>query len=165
MRVVKHESQLFDIPDDLSSEARVHAFLTRLLPAVGVRDPAAALVPWVCDRLLSMNSRKAYAADLAKFVTHLHAAGIDPLSVTGDHVRIYKEALRSQGGAHGEKKFMLAQANLTPIGNVRKLRATLLLSSTECQTAILSPSLLRHSPLTRIIDPAGVSFDADSLKM
>lgn len=98
-RVVKRESQLPAIPDDLSSEQRVHTFLARLLPAVGVRDPAAALVPWVCDRLPSVNSRKAYAADLAKFVTHLRRAGIDPLSVSGDHVRIYKEALRSQAGA------------------------------------------------------------------
>ncbi len=91
--------QLPAIPDDLSSEARVHSFLACLLPAVGVRDPAAALVPWVCDRLPSAESRRAYATDLAKFVTHLRAAGIDPLSVTGDHVRIYKEALRSQEGA------------------------------------------------------------------
>ncbi len=98
-RAVKRESRLPTIPDDLSSEERVHAFLSRLLPAVGVRDPAAALVPWVCDRLPSSNSRKAYASDLGKFVTHLHAAGIDPLSATGDHVRIYKEALRSQAGA------------------------------------------------------------------
>lgn len=97
--IVKAGSQLFGIPDDLSSDIRVHAFLSRLLPSVGIRDPAAALVPWVCDRLPSPNSRKAYAADLARFVTHLKATGVDPLSVTGDHVRIYKEALRSQAGA------------------------------------------------------------------
>jgi integrase/recombinase XerD len=97
--IVKGSSQSPVSPDDLSSDERVHAFLSHLLPAVGLRDPAAALVPWVCDRLPSPNSRKAYASDLAQFVTHLRKVGVDPLSVTGDHVRIYKEALRSQAGA------------------------------------------------------------------
>jgi integrase/recombinase XerD len=96
---VNQRPQLPAIPRDLSSEGRVEAFLSKLLPAVGRKEPAAALVPWVCDRLVSPHSRKAYASDLARFVTHLRKQGIDPLRVTGDHVRIYKEALRSQGNA------------------------------------------------------------------
>lgn len=85
---VNRGSQLPVIPANLSSEHGVQKFLYRLLPAVGRKEPAAALLPWVCDRLVSPHSRKAYASDLARFVSHLRRQGIDPLNVTGDHVRV-----------------------------------------------------------------------------
>jgi len=86
------------VPDDLSSSGRVSAFLKRLMPATQGEAAAAALVPWVCDVLPANNSRLAYGRDLADFQTCLAEHGIDPLEVTGDDVRIYKEAL-SQTGA------------------------------------------------------------------
>ena len=87
------------VPDDLSTQERVGAFLSRLLPATKRHDAAAALVPWVCDRLPSPHSRRAYAGDLARFVAHMREMGVDPFRVTGDRVRIYKEALQQAKAA------------------------------------------------------------------
>lgn len=87
------------VPAELSSDGEVADFFRRLLAlSRGSRgDPIAALVPWVCDRLPSVNSRRAYFRDLAAFVRHLRAVGIDPLAVTGDDIRIYKAALQQSG--------------------------------------------------------------------
>src|SRR5687767_7475361 len=41
------------VTEDLSSHDRVAGFLARLLPRTRAGDPAAALLPWVCDRLPS----------------------------------------------------------------------------------------------------------------
>lgn len=81
------------VPADLTTDEKLGRFLARLLPATHGRDAAAALLPWVCDRLPSRHSRRAYANDLSRFVRHMQALGVDPFAVTGDHVRIYKEAL------------------------------------------------------------------------
>jgi hypothetical protein len=79
---------------DLTNQDNVAAYLQRLLPADrGKRS----LNAWVCDRLLSEHSRRAYVRDLTAFVRHMERQGIDPLQVTGDDVRIYKEALRATG--------------------------------------------------------------------
>lgn len=58
---------------------------------------AAALVPWVCDSLPSLNSRRAYQDDLRAFVRAMNTQSVEPLRVTGDHVRIYKESLAQAG--------------------------------------------------------------------
>ncbi len=83
----------------LTSEQKVAAFLGHLLRRSKQTrgDPVAALLPWVCDRLPSGHSRAAYARDLAAFVTHMREQGIDPLKVTGDHVRMYKAAMLAAG--------------------------------------------------------------------
>ncbi|MGV3616671.1 MAG: tyrosine-type recombinase/integrase [Fimbriimonas sp.] len=88
------------VPGDLSTAQGVHDYLGRLLIATrgeGKGTLAGALVPWVCDRLPSENSRKAYGRDLRDFVTHMRLHGIDPTEATGDDVRMYKEALRQAG--------------------------------------------------------------------
>ena len=91
---------LVAVPDDLSTERKLAAYLSALLPVTSATgNPAAALVPWVCDRLPSIHSRNAYARDLASFVTHMREHGIDPLDVTGDHVRIYKGSMLEAGHA------------------------------------------------------------------
>lgn len=84
---------------DLTSDEKVAGFLSRLLPATRLDrpTPAAALLPWVCDRLPSPHSRTAYARDLAAFVVHMQAQGIDPIAVTGDDLRLYKAALLAAG--------------------------------------------------------------------
>lgn len=80
---------------DLTTDEEVAAFLSRLLPMTrnGENRSVAALLPWVCDRLLSPHSRRAYASDLARFVLHMRERNIDPLEVAGDDLRIYKAAL------------------------------------------------------------------------
>src|SRR4051812_19133045 len=84
---------------DSPAAAKVEAFLARALEATGGDAPstAGALVPWICDALLSNHSVKAYGRDLADFVRHMHAQGVDPLSVTADHVKLYKRALLEAG--------------------------------------------------------------------
>src|SRR3954471_17198595 len=84
---------------DAPAAARVEAFLANALAATGGDAPttAGALVPWVCDALLSNHSVKAYGRDLVDFVRHMQAQGVDPLHVTADHVKLYKRALLEAG--------------------------------------------------------------------
>ena len=84
---------------DLSSERKVSVFLSSLFSSI--RDnpggPAAALLPWVCDRLPSKHSREAYARDLREFVAEMEKQNVSPLDATGDDVRVYKAALLAAG--------------------------------------------------------------------
>ena len=57
----------------------------------------AALVPWACDVLQSKRSLEAYGQDLRDFVQHMAMLHVDPLSVTADHIKLYKAALRNAG--------------------------------------------------------------------
>jgi site-specific recombinase XerD len=79
--------------------AKVEAFLAQALPGVASKpkDAAQALVPWICDALLSNHSIKAYGRDLVDFVRHMKAHGVDALQVTADHVKLYKRALLEAG--------------------------------------------------------------------
>ena len=54
-----------------------------LPPTATPRAPTAALVPWICDVLLSNHSVKAYGRDLMDFVRHMQAQGVDPLAGHG----------------------------------------------------------------------------------
>ena len=85
-----------DVPD----AAKVEAFLARALEATGSEAPttAGALVPWICDALLSNHSVKAYGRDLMDFLRHMQAQGVTPLDVTPDHVKLYKRALSKRAG-------------------------------------------------------------------
>src|SRR5262245_6271901 len=89
--------------DFLDGEApaadKVEAFLARALEATGTDAPttAGALVPWICDALLSNHSVKAYGRDLTDFLRHMRAQGVSPLEVTADHVKLYKRALLEAG--------------------------------------------------------------------
>src|SRR4051812_32530537 len=84
---------------DSPAAAKVEAFLARALEATGGDAPttAGALVPWICDALLSNHSVKAYGRDLTDFLRQMHAQGVDPLQVTADHVKLYKRALLESG--------------------------------------------------------------------
>src|SRR6516162_1028884 len=84
---------------DSPAAAKVEAFLAQALAATGTDAPttAGALVPWICDALLSNHSVKAYGRDLLDFLRHMQAQGVDPLHVTADHVRLYKRALLEAG--------------------------------------------------------------------
>jgi integrase/recombinase XerD len=77
---------------------KVGAFLTRALEASdGSATVAEALVPWICDALLSNHSVKAYGRDFMDFVRHMDAQVVTPLEVTADHVKLYKRALLEAG--------------------------------------------------------------------
>ncbi len=84
-----------------TTESKVEAFLARVVPAAGTNatspDARSALVPWVCDTLLSEHSVVGYGRDLAHFVRHMQLLGVGPLEVTADHVRIYKASLHQAG--------------------------------------------------------------------
>jgi len=84
---------------DAPAAAKVEAFLAKALAASGSDAPttAGALVPWICDVLLSNHSVKAYGRDLADFVRHMQAQGVEPLHVTADQVKLYKRALLEAG--------------------------------------------------------------------
>jgi len=84
-------------PGDFDHPGKVKGALKSLFARAQASEAAAALVPWVCDALPSPNSRKAYHDDLKAFVGHMSKIGIHPFAVTGDHVRIYKEAIVQAG--------------------------------------------------------------------
>ena len=66
-------------------------------PAADRPTIAGALVPWICDALLSNHSVKAYGRDFLDFVRHMQAQGVTPLEVTADHVKLYKRGLLEAG--------------------------------------------------------------------
>ena len=82
---------------DAPAAAKVEAFLAQAFAASGSESPAQALVPWICDALLSNHSVKAYGRDLMDFLRHMQAQGVSPLEVTADHVKVYKRALLEAG--------------------------------------------------------------------
>src|SRR5271157_3730609 len=84
---------------DTPAAAKVEAFLARALEATGGDAPttAGALVPWICDALLSNHSVKAYGRDLMDFLRQMQSQGVTPLEVTADHVKLYKRALLEAG--------------------------------------------------------------------
>src|SRR5512135_1583772 len=82
---------------DSPAAEKVEAFLAQAFAATGSASPAQALVPWICDTLLSNNSVKAYGRDLMDFLRHMQAQGVTPLEVTPDHVKLYKRALLEAG--------------------------------------------------------------------
>lgn len=84
---------------DAPAADKVQAFLARALAATGTDAPTAAgaLVPWICDALLSNHSVKAYGRDLMDFLRHMQARGVGPLEVNADHVKLYKRALLEAG--------------------------------------------------------------------
>jgi site-specific recombinase XerD len=84
---------------DAPAAEKVQAFLARALEATGGNAPdlGGALVPWICDALLSNHSVKAYGRDFLDFVRHMQPLGVPPLAVTADHVKLYKRALHEAG--------------------------------------------------------------------
>ena len=82
---------------DFERSVQVSDHIASLLVECHANDAAAAIVPWFCDALPSPKSRKVYFADMQAFFRAMQSQGVDPLSVRGDHVRLYKEALTESG--------------------------------------------------------------------
>ena len=78
------------------TERRIEAFLSTVMPSLHAADSAnaaVAIVPWLCDVLLSENSLEAYGRDLAHFDGHMQQLGVAPFDITADHVKLYKASL------------------------------------------------------------------------
>src|SRR5512135_3024640 len=88
---------------DAPGAAKVEAFLAEAFAAMGENTgkAAGALVPWICDVLLSNHSVKGYGRDLMDFVRRMETQGVGPLEVTADHVKCYKRALLEAGMKSG----------------------------------------------------------------
>lgn len=135
---------------NLSQVDQVAAFLRNLLPSVDSqnRNPVEALVPWICERLRSEHSRKAYARDLTAFFTHLRAQGIAPLVVNADHVRIYAAALLDMPGPDGKPKSPATVARVLSAirGTYRELgrRGIVDMETVRLIQAVQSPQVFKN---------------------
>ena len=65
---------------DAPAADKVQAFLAQALAATesDANITAGALVPWICDALLSNHSVKAYGRDLMDFLRHMQARASTP---------------------------------------------------------------------------------------
>ena len=131
---------------DAPAAAKVEAFLAQALAAAGTDGPAAtgALVPWICDALLSNHSVKAYGRDLHGLHGAVPAQGIDPLHVTADHVKLYKRALLEAG----MKSATVARRLSVLRGTYKQLAAKGLGSWETAQdiAAVKAPGVQKDSP-------------------
>src|SRR5437763_14032202 len=71
------------LEDDAPTANKVEAFLAQALAATGTDAPttAGALVPWICDALLSNHSVKAYGRDLLEAIPADTLQGIRDLAL------------------------------------------------------------------------------------
>ena len=76
-----------------NTAAKTSNALKSLMAQCQANSAAAAIVPWFCDALPSPSSRRDYYNDMRSFFGHMSEIGVHPFEVTGDHVRLYKEAL------------------------------------------------------------------------
>ncbi len=98
-KVVQQVSKLSDTAlVGKDREQKVASFLDSIFPAIeNTQDPISALVPWLCDVLLSEESLKAYSSDLRQFAGQMNRLGVLSLDVTADHVKMYKASLVKTG--------------------------------------------------------------------
>ena len=88
---------------DLSTNDKVRSSLASLLAYTrgqGESLPeqmAAALTPWLCNKLKSDHSRRAYMYDLKTFRDHMREHCVELHEVTADDVSLYAEALVRAG--------------------------------------------------------------------
>ena len=80
-------------PAHFDTTSKVADVLSELLRQCEANEAATALIPWFCDALPSSKSRRDYFADLQSFFRHMRSLSVHPFAVTGDHVRLYKEAM------------------------------------------------------------------------
>ena len=130
---------------DAPAVAKVEAFLARALEATGSDAPTTtgALVPWICDALLSNHSVKAYGRDLMDFLRQMQSQGVTPLEVTADHVKLYKRALLEAG----MKSATVARRLSVLRGTYKQLAAKGLVSWETAQdiAAVKAPGVQKNS--------------------
>ena len=83
--------------NEFQGSSSVAKQVERLLRNCEANEASAALVPWFCDVLTSPKSRRDYFGDLSRFLSVMRQQGVHAYNVTGDHVRLYKEAMKEQG--------------------------------------------------------------------
>ncbi len=93
----RSELALASVERDVSTQHRVGELLSASFKAsgglAGNTTPAEALIPWICDVLLSDESVKAYGREIRDFVGYMAELDVSPLAVTADHLRLYKGAM------------------------------------------------------------------------
>jgi integrase/recombinase XerD len=82
---------------DFERLVQVSEHVGSLLAECQASEAAAAIIPWFCDALPSPKSRRNYFADMQAFFRAMQKQGVHPFDATGDHVRLYKEALTASG--------------------------------------------------------------------
>jgi integrase/recombinase XerD len=131
---------------DAPAAEKIATFLAQALQATGseATTTAGALVPWICDVLLSNHSVKAYGRDLMDFVRHMQAQGVDPLQVTADHMKCYKRALLEAG----MKSATVARRLSVLRGTYQQLAAKGLIAWETAQdiAAVQAPAVQKNSP-------------------
>ena len=107
---------------------------------------AGALVPWICDALLSNHSVKAYGRDLMDFLRQMQSQGVTPLEVTADHVKCYKRALLEAG----LKSATVARRLSVLRGTYKQLATKGLVSWETAQdiAAVKAPGVQKNSTLS-----------------
>ena len=84
-------------PSAFAKADQIQSHVGSLMQQCEASEAAAALIPWFCDVLTSPKSRRDYYGDLSRFLSVMRQQGVHPYNVTGDHVRLYKEAMKEQG--------------------------------------------------------------------
>ena len=130
---------------DAPAASKVEAFLARALDATGsnANITAGALVPWICDALLSNHSVKAYGRDLMDFVRHMQAQGVDPLARDGRPCENVQASLLEAG----LKSATVARRLSVLRGTYHQLAAKGLISWETAQdiAAVKAPSMQKNS--------------------
>lgn len=81
-----------------ATAAEVAGFLGSRIPlGAYAHDPAIALVPWICDVLISKKSMEAYGTDLKQFVQYASERNVGLYEVIADDVKVYKAFLIKSG--------------------------------------------------------------------
>jgi hypothetical protein len=150
--LVPERSDFFE--GDAPAADKVKAFLTRALEASDESATVAgALVPWICDALLSNHSVKAYGRDFMDFVRHMQAQGVTPLDVTADHVKLYKRGLLEAGMASATvaRRLSVLRGAYGQLAAVLEIHATdptltLLSADAELNAAALPEGLTVEDP-------------------
>lgn len=125
-------------------EQKVAAYLESVFPAINnPADPISALVPWLCDALLSEESLQAYGSDLKQFAKQMEQLGVKALDVTPDHVKLYKASLIKAGVRPGT----IARKLTVLRGTYRQLAQKSLVSWEVAQgiAAISAPPVKKNS--------------------
>ena len=112
-------------------------------------------MPWICDALLSNHSVKAYGRDLMDFLRHMEAQGVTPLSVTADHVKLYKRALFEAGL---KSATVARKVYCHPPGVYKELAAKGLLALGDGPGYRCGEGRRRPEELDAVLDPAAGNF-------
>src|SRR5271166_3944998 len=141
--LVPERSDFFE--GDAPAADKVQAFLARALEATGSDAPttASALVPWICDALLSNHSVKAYGRDLVDFVRHMQAQGMTPLDIAA----VKAPGVQKNATPSLTQKQAIALLQAIPTDSLQGMRDLALMSVfflTGCRVSAVTGACVGH---------------------